>query len=248
MRAANDRGASGADRVGHALGLIAELTSAPTVSKAIDVYQDAIEPFGVRLYKNMVVANTVRTGGEQVLASNWPEEWDAFYQGRRAFTFDPVAAEGLKNDGFYWRDLGPAPTPEGRQLMADAREIGMIDGFTAVRRVPGASPVAATLAGEDLDWSDMECGVVTMVSNTLMSRMLYLREIEVAPAIQELSPRERDIMTYAASGKHDKEIARELELSHETIRFYWKSIRRKLGATDRANAVAVALWSGQIVG
>ena len=77
--------------------------------------------------------------------------------------------------------------------------------------------------------------------------MLYLQEIALAPAIEPLSRRETDILSHAAAGKHDKEIAKALALSPETVRFYWKSIRRKLGAADRASAVAVAMWSGQIL-
>ena len=234
------------ERVGHALGLVADISSAATVTKTIDVFQTAIEPFGVRLYKNMAITNQVRTRGEQTIASNWPDEWESFYQGSRAFTFDPVAAAGKKSDGFFWRDLPSAPTAAGRQLMVDAREVGMIDGFTAIRRVIGAAPVAANFAGESLEWNELERGVVMLIANSLISRMLYLRDIQITPNIEPLSGRERAILSHAATGQHDKQIALELELSHQTIHFYWKSIRRKLGAADRANAVAIAMWSGQI--
>ena len=138
-------------------------------------------------------------------------------------------------------------TAEGRQLMADAREVGMVDGFTVVCRTPGASPLAANLSGDILDWSDLDRGVVVLLSNSLMSRMLYLRDIQISPVVETLSPREKDILRYATLGHSDKKIAQTLGLSHETVRFYWKTIRRKLGAMDRANAVAIGLWSGQML-
>ena len=235
------------DRATQALAKISELTSAATVAKVVDVFQQAIEPFGVRLYKTLVMGNLARMGGEPVIVSNWPHEWDAFYRGRRAFTFDPVAAEGLRSDGFFWRDLPPAPTAEGRQLMVDAHEVGMADGFTVVCRTPGASPLAANLAGDFLDWTDLDRGVVVLLSSSLMSRMLYLRDIQISPVVEALSPREKDVLRYATLGNSDKKIAQALGLTHETIRFYWKTIRRKLGAMDRANAVAIGLWSGQML-
>ena len=105
------------DRASRALTLVSELTTADTVAKVVDVFQEAIEPFGVKLYKTLVMGNMARMGGEPVIVSNWPAEWDAFYRGRRAFAFDPVAAEGMKSDGFFWRDLAEAPTAEGRKLM-----------------------------------------------------------------------------------------------------------------------------------
>jgi LuxR family quorum sensing-dependent transcriptional regulator len=235
------------DRTARALALVSELTAATTVSKVVDVFQEAIEPFGVRLYRTLVMGNLARMGGEPVIVSNWPDEWDAFYKGKRAFTFDPVAAEGLRNDGFFWRDLPPASTAEGRQLMSDAREIGMTDGFTAVFRAPGVSPTAASLAGESLDWSELDRGVMVLLSNSLISRMLYLRDIQISPTVEALTVREKDILRYATLGYSDKRIALVLGLTHETIRFYWKNVRRKLGAVDRANAVAIGLWSGQML-
>lgn len=235
------------DRAEQALSLVGQLTSATTPAKAVDVFERAIEPFGVRLYKTLMMAAADRTHGSPVVASNWPADWEAFYQGRRAFTFDPVAREGLKSDGFFWRDLADGPTMQARKLMADARQVGMIDGFTAVFRRTGGAPLAANLAGEHLDWSDLDRGVVVLLSSSLMSRMLVLRDLQVAPAVGALSPREKDILRQAALGGTDKMIALALGLTHETIRSYWKTIRRKLGAVDRANAVAIGLWSGQLL-
>ncbi len=150
-------------------------------------------------------------------------------------------------DGFFWRDLPPSKDPQGRKLMQDAREFGMIDGFTAVRSIHGASKTSINLAGENLDWSPVDQAVVTLLSNSLMSHMLYLKDVQITPAVDDLTKREIEILSHAAAGYHDKEIALELKLSHETIRFYWKTIRKKLGAKDRANAVAIALWSGKIL-
>lgn len=234
------------DRTAHALALIGDLTSAPTVSKVVAVFEKAIEPFGVRLYRTGVVANPERGLIEAAIVSNWPDEWTRFYRGQRAFTFDPVVAAARKGEGFFWRDLEPGKRPEARALMRDAREVGMADGFTVVRQAAGELKTTVNMAGEDFDWSDTEVGVVSFVAQALMSRMLYLRDIQLKPAVQALSGRETAILSHAAAGHGDKTIALALDLTHETVRFYWKNIRRKLGANDRASAVAVGLWSGQI--
>jgi DNA-binding CsgD family transcriptional regulator len=234
------------DRTAKALALIGELTSAPTVARAVALFEQAVEPFGVRLYRTGVVANPERGVMEEAIVSNWSQEWTGFYRGQRAFTFDPVVAAARKGEGFFWRDLPPAARPEGRALMRDAREVGMLDGFTAVRAVPGELKTTVNLAGADLEWTELEQGAVSFLANALMARMLYLRDIQLKPAVQALSTRETTILSHAAAGHPDKVIAQALELSHETVRFYWKNIRRKLGASDRAHAVAVGLWSGQI--
>ncbi|GAY16867.1 alpha/beta fold hydrolase [Mycobacterium sp. shizuoka-1] len=55
-----------------------------------------------------------------------------------------------------------------------------------------------------------------------------------------LSPREREILGCVAHGLADREIAEQLRLSPHTVHRHVANIRRKLGATSRTAAVAVA--------
>jgi DNA-binding CsgD family transcriptional regulator len=55
-----------------------------------------------------------------------------------------------------------------------------------------------------------------------------------------LSPREAQLLELAAHGLVDKEIAARLQVSVATVRTYWERIRKKLGASNRAEAVALA--------
>lgn len=61
-----------------------------------------------------------------------------------------------------------------------------------------------------------------------------------------LSDRELQVLTLAAQGNSNKRIAVQLSLSEETVKGYMKSIFVKLGATDRAHAVALAARCGVI--
>jgi LuxR family quorum sensing-dependent transcriptional regulator len=236
------------DRAAAALALITDLTGAPTVSRAVDVFQRAVEPFGVELFRTGAVANKVRGGVEATTVSNWSPEWESFYFGARAFSFDPIAREMMKGgEGFFWHDVQWTPTPNARRFMDAAAEVGHVDGFMAVRTAPGELKTVVSMAGSgSLAWSQVERGVVTFVANALMSRLLYLRDVQLAPRVVALSDREKDILQHAALGRPDKQIALELDCAHDTVRAHWRSIRRKLVANDRAHAVAVAIWSGQI--
>ena len=236
------------DRAAAALGLISDLTSAPTVSRAVDLFQKAVEPFGVELYRTAAIGNPVRGGVEAATVSNWSPEWERFYMGARAFSFDPIAQEVMKGgEGFFWHDLQWTPTPSRRRFMDAAAEAGHVDGFMAVRSAPGELKTIISMAGsKPLDWTQIERGVVTFVAGALMSRLLYLREVQLAPKVVALSDRAKDILQHAALGHPDKQIAQALACAHDTVRAHWRSIRRKLVANDRAHAVAVAIWSGQI--
>jgi len=235
-------------RASVALGLINELSSAPTVSRAVDLFQQAIEPFGVDLYRSGAVGNPVRGGIDAATVGNWSLEWEQFYLGSRAFAFDPIAQEMLKGgEGFFWHDVEWEPTPARRRFMDAAAQAGHVDGFMAVRSSPGELKTVVSLSsGRPLEWSPLERGVVTFTANALMSRLLYLRDVQLAPKVIALSDREKDILQHAAVGHPDKQTALELDCAHDTVRAHWRSIRRKLVANDRAHAVAVAIWSGQI--
>jgi DNA-binding CsgD family transcriptional regulator len=234
------------DRVSGALSLVGDLSRAPTIARAIDLFQQMIEPFGVRLFRTVALGNPERMLISAAIVSNYPDEWMQFYRGVRAFTFDPVLCASLKGEGFYWRDLPGPREAAARKLMLDARDVGLADGFTVVRSVPGELSTAIFLAGPDLIWNDLEQGVVNLICNTLMSRVLYLREVQLAPTVRRLSLREAEILNHAALGRTDKQIAEAIGVTHVTVHSYWKDIRRKLNASDRANAVALGLWSGQI--
>jgi DNA-binding NarL/FixJ family response regulator len=75
---------------------------------------------------------------------------------------------------------------------------------------------------------------------------------EIAAEIAEhstdgiLTPREIEVLRLIARGNANKEIARGLSLSEETVKVHVKNILSKLGANDRTHAVTVGLKRGII--
>jgi DNA-binding NarL/FixJ family response regulator len=61
-----------------------------------------------------------------------------------------------------------------------------------------------------------------------------------------LTAREVEILQLVANGKANKEIAKRLALSEETVKGYMKSIFAKLDVNDRTQAVTIALRRGII--
>ena len=61
-----------------------------------------------------------------------------------------------------------------------------------------------------------------------------------------LTQRETQILSHIAEGNSNKQIARLLEISEQTIKNHVSSILRKLNANDRAHAVALAMRNGWI--
>lgn len=63
-------------------------------------------------------------------------------------------------------------------------------------------------------------------------------------SILGLSSREIEVLRLVAQGKANKEIAALLMLSHDTVKTHLTHIMRKLGASDRAHAVTIAMDEG----
>lgn len=59
-----------------------------------------------------------------------------------------------------------------------------------------------------------------------------------------LSPRELEVLTLAAKGLTNKEIAYRLNLSERTIQFHLRSVFNKTTTNSRTEAVALALQQG----
>ncbi|ESA37902.1 two component transcriptional family [Leptolyngbya sp. Heron Island J] len=59
-----------------------------------------------------------------------------------------------------------------------------------------------------------------------------------------LSEREREVIQLMAEGKTNQEISEQLHLSESTVKFHISNIFKKLGVSDRTQAVLVALKRG----
>jgi len=69
---------------------------------------------------------------------------------------------------------------------------------------------------------------------------------EAEDLIEQLTPRETEVLELLALGLANKQIALELAISEHTVKFHVSSIYAKLGATNRMEAVRMGLQLGLI--
>jgi DNA-binding NarL/FixJ family response regulator len=76
--------------------------------------------------------------------------------------------------------------------------------------------------------------------------------VEIAAQLAEhlsdepLTEREREVLQHIAGGNRNRDIADRLFISEETVKVHVKHIMEKLGASDRTEAVAIAVRRGII--
>ncbi len=65
--------------------------------------------------------------------------------------------------------------------------------------------------------------------------------------VEDLTPREMEVLQLLAQGFANKQIAYELEISEHTVKFHISSIYTKLGVTNRTEAVRTGFQYGLII-
>ena len=63
---------------------------------------------------------------------------------------------------------------------------------------------------------------------------------------ETLTERELDVLSRLGDGNRNRDIAEQLSISEETVKVHMKHIMEKLGATDRTQALAIAMRRGFI--
>jgi two-component system, NarL family, response regulator LiaR len=81
------------------------------------------------------------------------------------------------------------------------------------------------------------------IAGKLLSRV---GDILRGGAVEQLTPRELDILTLMARGLRNKEIASQLYITERTVKFHANAIYRKLDVSSRTEAVSKALRHGLV--
>jgi DNA-binding NarL/FixJ family response regulator len=132
-----------------------------------------------------------------------------------------TAARGAYRDGM---GLGP---PNGGNVPAMLPNSPMVP---AQRGDAAIDPVT----GRPMVWPGNEAGQITVADAQPTGRRLTLTE------------RELQVLRGMADGKSNAEIGRELFVSEDTVKTHARRLFRKLGARDRAHAVAAGFRAGLV--
>jgi DNA-binding NarL/FixJ family response regulator len=89
-------------------------------------------------------------------------------------------------------------------------------------------------------------GLIVAPLTRLDSLWIENPDIKAGELVDQLTPREVEILELLAQGLANKQIALYLEISEHTVKFHISSIYAKLGATNRMEAVRMGLQLGLI--
>jgi LuxR family quorum sensing-dependent transcriptional regulator len=200
----------------------------------------------------MTIPSTDEAGAEmRPILSNWENEFRIGFERQGLHRFSPVVRALVGGSlPFVWDaefvygydpDDPDGSPPQGRFLAAHGCLSGAycpvhgISGFTGVLAVSGRGPAIAEAEADGLQ-------LLAFAAFGVLAACRYEENRRNNP----LTGRERDCLKLAMLGKTSSEIGTILKLSEHTISQYLTSATRKLDASNRTHAVALAAQLGYL--
>ena len=141
-------------------------------------------------------------------------------------------------------------------FLDDALRFGIASGVCFMFHGPHNSHVIVALDSAIKENDDIRHQAITRNLPDILMFGHYFHEIFMRSVTQmgaapkahgvRLSNRERECLSLAVHGMTTEDIAIKLEIKARTVQFHFDSIRTKLGAANRQEAIALAVQSGVV--
>lgn len=168
------------------------------------------------------------------------------YQENQWFRADPAASYILRDHlPMVWRRADFA-SPEAARIFAAANRYGLGTGAIFPVVSSNVSIAGLGIARDGDPDANHERTVHMLPYGQLLSIYLHaavsrLLKLQPAPAVKEISQRERECLQLAAQGMRDADIARALNITPRTVISHLSSARRKLESDNRSQMIARAM-------
>lgn len=225
------------------LSAIGQINAAREQAAVVDALTAFVAHYGFeRIYLGQLV-NPLNVPLDRVLyISNWPEELRKRREASLAILHDPIARCALRSKRpFKWSEAYRHAGRLGRRIVDEARDYRIADGYMFPMHALDSVSGGVSLGAERLDLSPLEVTQVEIVAQHAYYRLEAMLGPFPYQFVAELSPRETEIVQFAAAGKTNWEIATILAISEDAVKEAMKRASRKLKASNRAHAVANAI-------
>ncbi len=217
---------------------------------------DALTSFTGRYGLTSMIVGTIPSPKEHLqeqhlLVSAYPAGWMDRYVGQDYVHIDPVARR-VKRDlsPFLWSEAASFAGREDSAIVntmfGEAQEFNLRAGFTVPFITLDGAVAAVSLGGEAVDMPPAARGMISMIATFAIGRAIDLRTSGRSRQCPGLTAREIECLKWAAEGKSEWEISAILDVSEHTADKHLSNAHRKLGAANRAHAVALAIRWGLI--
>ncbi len=178
--------------------------------------------------------------------SNWPAAWIERYA-MNGYASEDIAVEQARRSPFpvTWNELKALYPGAAKRIIAAAADFGWHDGFMVPVHGPDGERGIVSMVGARLRFNteaDRKTAVTIALRTYRRAVALYANRVK----LPVLTGRERDALVLVARGKDDREIGAALGVTQTSAHAYVERAKKRLGATTRAQAVALAVGNDLI--
>jgi len=223
-----------------------------TLAEVAAVLGDAARELSFEFFAITFCDNLRQTAPRFSHLDNYPAVYAEVFIAKKLYRIDPMLHLAQRRiGGIPWDRVGdyyPLQSSHNDLLKRAARE-GLRDGYTVPANIPGEPCGAISFASRRVRKLTPERRFgADSIGRMAFEATRRLRGLSAEPvSAPYLNAREVETVRHLAMGEIDKQIARALGISPDTVRQYVKMARATYGATTRAHLVAKALRDSQIL-
>ena len=243
------------------LAFVAKLDESKASLELQEVFQETIAAIGYKFFAyHIIQAPDIEGGSKRQAAgiSNYPVAWSQHYISSGYVNDDPVIQQVYKTrTPFIWQEqINPDTLSRGqKRLFVDAADIGISNGLT-IPLLPRMGETASLSLVPDKGYESSQVMRRSLNAVHILAEFFHARASRIVLEEQLghtsrrrksfLSNREREALTWVARGKSSWDISHILSISEKSVEFYIDSVKRKLQAANRTQAVVKAIMLGLI--
>jgi LuxR family quorum sensing-dependent transcriptional regulator len=225
-----------------AFDLIDKLDRLMDTEAVMDAMHDAVARYGFETLLFTGSPGPRQRFDTVVLGARWPAEWFKLYNEGRYVHVDPVIRHLRRSvKPFEWTEAryDPETEPRAAELMRLRTDFGFGRAFVVPIPGPAGNTAGVSMSGPDPEVTAQSRPAIHLMALYAFDRAASLR---VAPRPKPfLTPREREVLSWAAAGKSAWEIGEILNVAKRTVDEHAQTAARKLGAVSRTQAIALAI-------
>lgn len=236
-----------------ASGLFGDLQESTSLDRTLRVVGNYFLERGV---ERLVYHHHPPAGAEDydqaITVEHWgfPEEWVAEYTDKEYYRVDPITRRAMRNTRpFWWSEIVALENlqPAQKDYLKELHKARIGDGLAVPVFGPrgrnGYVGLGFGVHGRELP----EHRVATYQMAAQIGHQRYCEILINGFEHVRLSPREEEILGWAARGKSNTVIADILGLSSNTVDTHFRRIFAKLGVNERVTAVLRGMALGLVV-
>lgn len=226
-----------------ALSFCEKLMSLADLVEIADMFQCAIARFGLDHFIITDIPGVDQRFEQAVLLRRWPPGWFEAYVSGGFVRIDPVIRFCRSTTTlFEWMEASydPEREPRAREVMRCATEFGLVRGLSLPIHGLNGLETCFSVSGQNPELTRRTRPALHLMMMYAFERLCQVATHETT-GVNPLTPRERDVLCWAANGKSAGETAELLAITERTVNAHAGAAIAKLGANNRTQAIVRAM-------